>query len=1343
MHLEGLSGIKMPHFYSLTLESQGSILSAIQGSYSAAKAHEIVVNRGKSLELLRLDIDVGQTQRVCLMDTFSLVRGISNLRLIGSGKDLVVVTSDSGNIVILDFNKDKNRFERVHSEPYGKSGCRRIVPGHYLAVDPMGRSIMIAAVERQKLVYTLTRKNKDADILEISSPIEAHKSHMICFALVAMDVGFDNPMFATIEQLYSTESEESGDLKLTRKHLIYWEVDLGLNYVSRKSSQLIAESSHALISVPGGSDGPSGVLVCDYKGIKYCKIGHPSIFCPYPFRFGDSSENGTMIVASSIHKLKGFFFILVQTELGDIYRVSLIHNEGIVKEMRIYYYDTIPVCNSLLVLRSGFLFASHEFGNHSNYQIISLGDDKMDQYTSSLPESDHLKRVYFRPRSCQCIRKSEEIPSLSPITDIKVIDINNDGTPQIVATCGRGPRSTLRICSYGKNVEEIAENPLPGRPRCIWTLKSGVDPSLSGSQAEAAAFDNIHNYIIISFIDRSLVLTIGEHVEETNDTLFTLNETTIYAASMVFYNSFIQVLETHVKLIIQDRIYDWKTPDSRKIIAADSNGRQVSLALEGGLIVILEMSVNSASGVVVHSGIGGGLVEVCRREITCEIICIGIQQLSYSGQMRSDYVVVGTSTENAIRLYKIDSAEKRLKQTCTQILPNSNSIPESVQLYHSNKYGYLILFVGLTTGVVMNCKVDTSNGSISGPRSKYLGNRGVSICRVVREDFGGEMSLVCMSARPWLVDSHASGVGFTPLQYRCIDSVAPLNTHQVSNGFVAVSGSTLLIFQVTQGYGESFSQSSIGLSYTPRKLLTLPSPQLFTGLETLMSSGTLDIPKNQMIAIVETDHNSFDFGTKKEIISALQKLYDDDGSLENSTDVMRDEQGEESGGDAEKNGEDVKLKEGDNMVMDIVQDELQDSENTQIQKMLSEIGVPGENGVLLAESEVGGLIAGEGKWGGCVRIVDLKSQQTVQLIPLDTNEGCISACVCKFDELELPCLVLGTVYGMRLNKASSSTDVSDSAVGFTAEGKDKQAVDTFAAAVKIFKYDSNYNFELVHVTPVENAATAMTGWRGRLLVGVNKTLRVYSLGKKRLLRKSEYRGIPQGLTWIKVMKDRIFAGDISNGVLVFKFNTASNQFMLVSKDPMPRWLTSACEVLDYHTIVLSDKFDNLIVTRVPVEASDDFSFSTSFVDSQSQSNGTNPSSTLLRTHQINTVAQFHVGDIVTCLQKSQLSPTSIETIIYGTVLGGIGSLSPITSSEDVELLSKLEILLRRQKPSLLSRDHLMFRSYYSPLHNVIDGDFCQIFTTLDTHIQSEIASKLDISVEEIYKKLDDYNTRLF
>lgn len=55
----------------------------------------------------------------------------------------MVIGSDSGRIVILEYNPTKNTLEKVHQETFGKSGCRRIVPGQYLAVDPKGRAVMI------------------------------------------------------------------------------------------------------------------------------------------------------------------------------------------------------------------------------------------------------------------------------------------------------------------------------------------------------------------------------------------------------------------------------------------------------------------------------------------------------------------------------------------------------------------------------------------------------------------------------------------------------------------------------------------------------------------------------------------------------------------------------------------------------------------------------------------------------------------------------------------------------------------------------------------------------------------------------------------------------------------------------------------------------------------------------------------------------------------------------------------------------------------------------------------------------------------------------------------------
>lgn len=62
---------------------------------------------------------------------------------LGSHKDYIVIGSDSGRIVILEYDAKKNAFNKVHQETFGKTGCRRIVPGQYLAIDPKGRSIMI------------------------------------------------------------------------------------------------------------------------------------------------------------------------------------------------------------------------------------------------------------------------------------------------------------------------------------------------------------------------------------------------------------------------------------------------------------------------------------------------------------------------------------------------------------------------------------------------------------------------------------------------------------------------------------------------------------------------------------------------------------------------------------------------------------------------------------------------------------------------------------------------------------------------------------------------------------------------------------------------------------------------------------------------------------------------------------------------------------------------------------------------------------------------------------------------------------------------------------------------
>lgn len=173
--------------------------------------------------------------------------------------------------------------------------------------------------------------------------------------------------------------------------LTYYELDLGLNHVVRKWSEPTDSRANLLVQVPGGQlataegtrfDGPSGVLVCCEDHIIYRHMDSPQHRVPIPRRNHplDDHSRGLIIVAAVMHKMKvssiavqndwltymshqGQFFFLLQSEDGDLYKVTIEHVQEEVKTVKIKYFDTVPVATSLCILKSGFLFVAAEFGN--------------------------------------------------------------------------------------------------------------------------------------------------------------------------------------------------------------------------------------------------------------------------------------------------------------------------------------------------------------------------------------------------------------------------------------------------------------------------------------------------------------------------------------------------------------------------------------------------------------------------------------------------------------------------------------------------------------------------------------------------------------------------------------------------------------------------------------------------------------------------------------------------------------------------------------------------------------------------------------------------------------------
>jgi len=138
-------------------------------------------------------------------------------------------------------------------------------------------------------------------------------------------VGFENPVFACLEVDFTeADQDPTGEaVDSVQKVLTYYELDLGLNHVVRKWSDPVDNRSNLLVPVPGGTDGPSGVLVCSENNITWKHFNKAELRCPIPRRKHvlEDKNRGLMIVSWGMHKSKNIFFFLLQSEDGDLFKV--------------------------------------------------------------------------------------------------------------------------------------------------------------------------------------------------------------------------------------------------------------------------------------------------------------------------------------------------------------------------------------------------------------------------------------------------------------------------------------------------------------------------------------------------------------------------------------------------------------------------------------------------------------------------------------------------------------------------------------------------------------------------------------------------------------------------------------------------------------------------------------------------------------------------------------------------------------------------------------------------------------------------------------------------------------
>lgn len=174
-----------------------------------------------------------------------------------------------------------------------------------------------------------------------------------------------------------------------------------------------------------------------------------------------------------------------------------------VTEIRLKYFDTIPVAAAMCVLKTGFLFVASEFGNQwvskLLLQVLSfpVGSWQPEFVVSSVTFTKLLiwvmmTRSQSSPLPCRWRRATHSSFSLGPWRTwfwwtnkrtchqscparcvslglrvwtesefrsdfylfklCQIADLANEDTPQLYVACGRGSRSTLRVLRHGLEV---------------------------------------------------------------------------------------------------------------------------------------------------------------------------------------------------------------------------------------------------------------------------------------------------------------------------------------------------------------------------------------------------------------------------------------------------------------------------------------------------------------------------------------------------------------------------------------------------------------------------------------------------------------------------------------------------------------------------------------------------------------------------------------------------------------------------------------------------------------------------------------------------------------------------
>ncbi|SCV00198.1 LAMI_0G03488g1_1 [Lachancea mirantina] len=706
--------------YNLTLSRQNNFNNSCIGHFLDYKPHHFARNnekikkrkkRNREFQLCvatethieLYDLEDGLLNKLCTVPIFATLTAMEKLPIDGDCAFLSLVT-DSGNLTICRFalNSGKIRLITFHNEPLGRSGLRRLAPQRGIVADQQGRCLLLSALERDKLCFQTQFVDGH---LQLSSSLQLSEPELITLQTVCCDVSFDNPKFASLQINLIDKSRQ----------LTFYVLDLGLNQLSRHREFTLPGDVNFLMPLPslekysintrGSGEGliedeeinpfvllgfDNSISIRDCRGLYNTKVNLPR-------REGRNAT--TVIITGQVHTMKNEFLVLLQSDLGDLYKVKISpdNDHGNVPAVSIMYFDTIPAAQGLHILKNGYMFSNSELEQSYLFQFESLGNDSDPSkiLTSKLPDA-HLS---FRASHClENISIVDELRGLNPTLS----GVPLEAVPFNLLVQNRYSKSALKS---NVDFQELVSSPLPDNATNIWTIKLSTDLR--------------HRLLFLAFFESVLILKIEngslEELNNSDNVFVQQGDNTIYVGSMG-HNSLIQVCENVMLQIVAEndgsykRRLKWYPPAGIRIVKAACNASQLVLALSSNEIVYFEL--NQFEDIDVLS-------EYQRKAEFDEAVVT----VHLAGGNRCNFLALGLE-DSSLRILSLKRSDQEsfLETISMQILL---APPNDVKMLEDN--AGIFLHVGLSNGVYVCLQVDRLDGRLFHNRTKYLGSKPVEI----------------------------------------------------------------------------------------------------------------------------------------------------------------------------------------------------------------------------------------------------------------------------------------------------------------------------------------------------------------------------------------------------------------------------------------------------------------------------------------------------------------------------------------------------------------------------------------------------------------------------------------